>query len=50
MKKSKKINKNDKKLQILKSFDMHVPHATKFYGNFENSNFDIFFAKKVVPN
>jgi hypothetical protein len=27
---SKTINENDKKLQILKSFDMHVPHATNF--------------------
>jgi hypothetical protein len=29
------------KLQISKSFDMHVPHGTNFYGKFENLNFDI---------
>jgi hypothetical protein len=33
------------KLQMSKSFDTHVPHATHFYGKFENANFD-FFAKK----
>jgi hypothetical protein len=26
---------------------MHVPHATKFYGNFEILNFDIFFKKRL---
>jgi hypothetical protein len=29
---------------------MHVPHATNFYGNFENLNFDIFLQKKIIPN
>jgi hypothetical protein len=26
---------------------MHVPHATNFYGKFENLNFDIFCKKKL---
>jgi hypothetical protein len=35
------------KLQISKSFDMHVPHTTNFYRKFENLNFDIFCKKKL---
>jgi hypothetical protein len=27
---------------------MHVPHATNFYGKFENLNFDIFCKKRVL--
>jgi hypothetical protein len=26
---------------------MHVPHATNFYGKFENINFDIFLQKRL---
>jgi hypothetical protein len=26
---------------------MHVPHATNFYGKFENLNFDIFCKKRL---
>jgi hypothetical protein len=32
---------------ISKSFNMHVPHATNFYGKLEKLNFDIFWKKRL---